>query len=297
MKTEKIEWLDIENPTEAELNETAKAHGFPPTLVRDCLEPRHLPKYERVDDQRVFIIVRIVDKQAHFRAATTQRLTRKIAVFVNGKTIITAHRSVQPMLKSLATEVASRMDSAFTPQSVLVPIIDKVLDSYEPVLGEVEEHIDSFEESLLKSSSDTMALRKLHLLRRRLSVIKRLLWHTMTVIQRLSPQTNGISPEFKDLRERCDHVQFFSDELLEDVTSLLALQLSVASHRTNEVVRVLTLFSVFFMPLTFIAGVYGMNFYNIPELKWQLGYLWALAVMAAISVLIGIWFKRKGWLR
>jgi magnesium transporter len=84
---------------------------------------------------------------------------------------------------------------------------------------------------------------------------------------------------------------------VDDVNNLLSIQLSLASHRTNEVVRVLTVFSVFFLPLTFIVGVYGMNFQHMPELREHWGYPAVLAGMALVTLAIYFWFRRRGWLR
>jgi magnesium transporter len=89
----------------------------------------------------------------------------------------------------------------------------------------------------------------------------------------------------------------YADELLEEVNSLLSIQLALASHRTNEVVRVLTVFSVFFLPLTFIVGIYGMNFDFMPELRQRWGYPAVLAGMGAVTLAIYLWFRRRGWLR
>jgi magnesium transporter len=85
--------------------------------------------------------------------------------------------------------------------------------------------------------------------------------------------------------------------LLEDVNNLLSIQLALASHRTNEVVRVLTVFSVFFLPLTFIVGIYGMNFAHMPELRERWGYPAVMAAMGFVTLVIGLWFRRRGWLR
>jgi magnesium transporter len=92
-------------------------------------------------------------------------------------------------------------------------------------------------------------------------------------------------------------MHFYADELVDDVNNLLSVQLALASHRTNEVVRVLTVFSVFFLPLTFIVGVYGMNFQFMPELRERWGYPSVLAGMAVVTLAIYVWFRRRGWLR
>jgi magnesium transporter len=92
-------------------------------------------------------------------------------------------------------------------------------------------------------------------------------------------------------------MHFYADELLEDVNNLLSIQLALASHRTNEVVRVLTVFSVFFLPLTFIVGVYGMNFQYMPELHKRWGYPAVLVGMGLLTLVIYLWFRKRGWLR
>jgi magnesium transporter len=86
------------------------------------------------------------------------------------------------------------------------------------------------------------------------------------------------------------------DQINEQINNLLSLYLSISAQRTNEVIRVLTIFSVFFMPLTFIVGIYGMNFKVMPEIDWQYGYAYAIVLMVAITIAIYFWFKRKGWL-
>jgi magnesium transporter len=84
--------------------------------------------------------------------------------------------------------------------------------------------------------------------------------------------------------------------VLDDVNNLMNLYMSLSAKRTNEVMRVLTVFSVFFMPLTFIVGVYGMNFKFMPELSWRLGYPLVMIFMAIVTIIIYFWFKRKRWL-
>jgi magnesium transporter len=128
-------------------------------------------------------------------------------------------------------------------------------------------------------------------------VIKRMLWQTLGVVQRLSPPSEGQAPWFQDLRENAESSYAWADEIFDNLNNLLMIQLSLASHRTNEVVRVLTIFSAFFLPLTFIVGIYGMNFDIMPELRWRLGYPAALGGMLLVCVAIYMWFRRNGWLR
>jgi magnesium transporter len=137
----------------------------------------------------------------------------------------------------------------------------------------------------------------MYLIKRRVSLTKRLLWHTISVGNRFSPGQDRNMPLMQDLRENAESMHFYADELLEDVNNLLHMQLSLAAHRTNEVVQVLTVFSAFFLPLTFIVGVYGMNFEHMPELPQAWGYPAVWAVMIGVSAAIWLWFRRRGWLK
>jgi magnesium transporter len=102
---------------------------------------------------------------------------------------------------------------------------------------------------------------------------------------------------FRDAQENVESIHFYADELLDDANTLLSVQLALASHRTGEVMRVLTVFSVFFLPLTFIVGIYGMNFHYMPELRHRLGYPGVMIGMGFVTLVIYLWFRRRGWLR
>jgi magnesium transporter len=124
-----------------------------------------------------------------------------------------------------------------------------------------------------------------------------MLSHTLDVVQRLVPASEPTAPLFQDLRENAESIHSFADGLGEDVSNLLSIQLALAQHRTSEVVRVLTVFSVFFLPLTFIVGIYGMNFDFMPELRQRWGYPGVMIGMGIVTFAIYTWFRRRGWLR
>jgi magnesium transporter len=106
-----------------------------------------------------------------------------------------------------------------------------------------------------------------------------------------------MQPVYQDLKENAESYHFWADQLHEDLIALLGIHVTLASHRTNEVMRVLTVFSAFFLPLTFIVGIYGMNFEAMPELRSKYGYPAVLLIMLGVSTAIFIWFRRRVWLR
>ncbi|MBA2626483.1 MAG: magnesium transporter CorA [Gemmatimonadales bacterium] len=298
----RLEWLDLIDPSLEELHAIASHYQLFSTLVEDSLEAAHLPKYEKVGDT-TFIIVRAYDEHAPADASTVQELTRKVAIFCGPGFIVTIHRVDLPFFVPLREEFrtragageAARLPHGLAP-SILIDLINAAVESYVPPLDRAEDDLDRLENCLFAESNLVELLRDIHILKRRISLIKRLLWHTFNTVVRLVPASAPSAPLYQDLRESVESLHFQADEMLDQVNNLLNIHLGLASHRTNQTVRILTVFSVFFMPLTFIVGVYGMNFQFMPELHSRWGYPGVLALMVLVSTAIYIWFRRRGWL-
>ena len=184
-------------------------------------------------------------------------------------------------------------------------LLDATVDQFYPILESLGGSIESLEEELLaKPSRDT--LRRLYQQKRVLLQLRRIAWPQREIFNTVIRDDSGLIEKETQvfLRDCYDHVSHVIDilESLRDLsTGLMDLYLSSLGFRTNEVVRVLTVISSIFIPLTFLAGVYGMNFnteyrWNMPELNWPFGYLLCLAAMASIAIGMVIFFKRKKWL-
>ncbi len=288
-------WIDVTAPTRAELQELAARHGLPATAVEDCLDPEHLPKYERFSDS-IFLILRVFDAAAPGSAGTVQELTRKIALFLRGDAGLTVHRVDLPAIAAVRERFSGPAAEECTGTALLSALVKATLDTYDKPLQQAEDDIDAFEEGLFRPDMPAPPLERVHVLKRRVSLIKRMLWQTQNVIVRMTPAGERMLPLYQDLKENTESYHFWADQLQEDLNNLLSMHVTMASHRTNEVMRVLTVFSVFFLPLTFIVGVYGMNFEHMPELGKRWGYPAVLALLAGVCVVIFIWFRRRGWL-
>jgi magnesium transporter len=288
-------WIDVTAPTVAELQELAARYALPGTAVEDCLDPEHLPKYERFNDS-VFLILRVHDPAAPGSAGTVQELTRKIALFLRGDLGLTVHRVDLPAIASVRERFSGQASEECTGTALLAALVNATLDSYDKPLQQAEDDIDSFEEGLFRPDTPAPTLERVHVLKRRVSLIKRMLWQTQNVIVRMTPTGERMHPLYQDLKENTESYHFWADQLQEDLNNLLSMHVTMASHRTNEVMRVLTVFSAFFLPLTFIVGIYGMNFEHMPELGKRWGYPAVIAVMAAVCLVIFVWFRRRGWL-
>jgi magnesium transporter len=300
--TPPLTWMDLAEPGRADLEEIARRYGFPETAVQDCLDPEHLPKLERFDSAQGFSILRGHDEKAPPDADTIQALTRKVAIFWGKDFLITIHRKDQPYLAAVMSQASRLNPPAGTEASaliarLLVMLAGAVIESYEGPLEDAEVRMDAIENRLLLSRNNISSqLADMYTIKRRISLAKRLLWRTITVTHRLPLGEDRTVPLLQDLRENAESMHFYADELLEDVNNLLAMQLSLAAHRTNEVIQVLTIFSAFFLPLTFIVGVYGMNFSHMPELTQVWGYPAVLAIMLIVCAGIWYWFRKRGWL-
>jgi magnesium transporter len=295
-------WLDIVHPTRDELADIARRYGLHPTSVEDSLDPEHLPKYERIGEV-TFIIVRAIDAAAARDCATVQEMTRKVAIFFGKDFLITIHRTEQPFLTALmekyrspVTPPGSERRKSFLPR-LLIELINGAIETYERPLADAEIAIDKFEAMVFGEDELGGLLRRIYTEKRRVTQMRRMLSHTLDLVQRLVPASEPTAPLFQDLRENAESMHFWADELVDDVNNLLSIQLAMASHRTGEVVRVLTVFSVFFLPLTFIVGIYGMNFDFMPELRERWGYPAVLIGMGIVTLAIFLWFRRRGWLR
>ena len=297
-------WLDVSNPSPERLEQLAQTYNLHPTSVQDCLQPEHLPKYELIEDVS-FVVLRTYDPDAPADADSVQDLTRKVAIFFSQKFVLSIHRKDQGLIQDLMERWSKKSQNASSPEHVLADLMNGVLRSYERPVLECLNELELFETEIFGAGrSRKFRLSKGYYLKRKTSVFKRMLRATTEPVNRTMAGADiELSPQFQDAKDVIDNLSFYSDEVLENINSLLNLFVSLASqrtneasHKTNEVMRVLTIFSCFFLPINFIASIYGMNFANLPETHWEYGYFYALGLMASVSLGIFIWFRRRGWL-
>jgi magnesium transporter len=286
-------WIDLDNPTAAELMDIASQYGLHPSSVKDCLQPEHLPKYEVIDNI-VFIITRIYDNQAASDADTIQELTRKIAIFFSDKFLITIHRSRLDLIEEVKHDYVDtpRVKNCF---ELLLKVVRTSFKTFETPAQKLTSDLDFYETKIFLQRNVPPLTKGLYHLKRKAAVSKKVLQLSETILTCLK-QNSGGSPETQDLEDYFIRISTIYEEINDSTNNLVNMYISLSSQRTNEVMRVLTIFSVFFMPLTFIAGIYGMNFEFMPELKARFGYPLTLLSMVAVGVGIYFWFRKKGWM-
>lgn len=288
------QWVDVVAPSADELVQLAQTYKIHPVLLEDCLDPEHLPKYEVIPDC-LFTILRIYDVNAASDALTVQQLTRKLVVVMVEGTLLTIHRAPLRFLQDYSQSL-QRVAADLSQTNLYYEICKTAIMTYDLAFLAFEQRFESFEAKLDQGKVTFEVFVQIRQEARRLSTIKRLLWHTLAIFQRLPRLQESEKLYAHDLVESVQSLMFFADELADDASKLINLELSLNTHRNNQTIRILTLFSVVFMPLTFIVGVYGMNFRYIPELAWHYGYPAVWLLMLVIVVLLGVWFKKRQWL-
>jgi magnesium transporter len=286
-------WIDVIDPDKEELHKVASEHKLHESSVQDCLQPDHLPKYEIVGDY-TFFILRIYTSETSIEADTVQELTDKIAIFISNNCIITIHRYDWAEIGTIRdVQIKNgRFDNVY---QVLNEIIKQGLLTFEGPAIKLTKAIENYETRVFLKQKQISLLKGLYFVKRKVDVIRRLIILSYEIIDKIDDPKTG-NTYTRDTRDLYIRLRSMYDSLSENTNHLLQIYFSISSQRTNEIIRVLTIFSVFFMPLTFIVGIYGMNFDFMPELEWKLGYPVVIFIMAIITVCIYLWFKRKDWL-
>jgi len=291
-------WIDVCAPTPDELARIAADYGIPRAELDECTAPLHLPKHERLGSV-TFVITRVYDDASRPGAHTFFELTRKLAIFLSDRVLITIHRRRLPFLDDIKDAVR-RAENPVYLQVVMLDILLVGVETFHKPLEQLELRIHAFEVSFLErkaSGSPIDEWQDVFRTKVRIQAFKRLLWHIQNAAQKFVPRSAMNQPLADDLRERIASLSFLADSLDSELDTLLGVQLSLAANRTNDVMRLLTLFSTVFLPITFIVGVYGMNFKNMPELDSPYGYVgvWVLILVTVVAVVA--WFRRVGLTR
>ena|GEM_PF-2858217 len=291
-------WIDIEAPSQSDLVQIAEEFKLPVAELSASLDPENLVACEFLGDV-CYLIMRVYDVKSKHTAGTVQDLTTKLIFFIGKTYCLTLHRAEIPCVTERRERIGfENMKSTELVENLCV----KALKSFDQPINEIEKNASVIEDRIYKLRRRNI-LREGYLTKRRASAFKKVLKFSTEALTKMQSR-QVLPPEaFADLKDYTDRMVFYVDDVVENMSGLMNLHISLmsqktneASFKTNEVMRVLTLVSIFFLPLNFIAGVYGMNFDNMPELHHEHGYFWTLAFMIIVAIGIAIWLIRKGWL-
>jgi magnesium transporter len=277
-------WVDLENPKMAELTQLMTNYGLSGHLMEDLLQVGHLPKFEKVGEFN-FLILRAFSVKENGKFTTIPELTNKIGFFYTNEVLLTVHQKPFTFLSS----ISGHFDH---PEALILKIADHMLDSYQAPADWLSDQMDHFEADIFLKNGKHFSVERLYFAKAKARACKKVMLMTQTLLYHMQVQPSNEN-DLQDLRETVSSLLLQFEDFLDEANSLLNIYLSSTSQKTNEVMKLLTIFSAFFLPLTFIVGVYGMNFDVLPELRWEYGYYIIWGIMLAVSIAIFGWFKRR----
>ena len=297
-----ILWVNVDGLADTGvIHEIGKLFGLHPLALEDVVHLHQRAKVEEYGDT-TFVTARMVQYTDHLE-------TEQISFFLGRNYVLSfQERPGKDCIDTVRERLRRGLGRPRTggPDVLLYHLLDAVIDGYFPVLEQYGERLEQLEEEATLIP-DNSVVTKIHALKTDLLTVRRAIWPHREMVNVLVRDENSlIKPETRlFLRDCYDHTVQIIDlvetyrELAADVRDLL---LTSVSHRLNEVMKVLTIISTIFLPLTFIVGIYGMNFdtsvspWNMPELRWYYGYPFAYGVMAAVTGFFVWLFHRKGWI-
>jgi magnesium transporter len=281
-------WVDYIGPTEKEIKKCSEQYDIDYHLLLDCLEPNHLPKKEESGDI-TFLILRYYDMAIDFLPTTIQEMSHKIAIFYKNDTIITIHRHEWNELQKI-----SKHDTKHNlkPEEIVTMIMLSVLKSYTQVADELDTQAEEIEKEIFLDQQNKITLEQLYYLKSSCRIFKKVIAMNGEVIRehKTIERDQSSLTDVKDFLKKISHM---FDEVYETSNNLSSIHTSVVSMKTNETMRILTVFTVFSSIATFVVGMYGMNFKFMPELEWRFGYLFAFFLIFALCGVIFFWLKRR----
>lgn len=296
-----VTWIDITGLGDAGLlNEIGEIFGIHRLALEDVINVHQRPKIDTYPDH-TFIVLQMSEAKLEF-------IPEQFSIFIGKDYVL----SFQEKPDDCFDMIRIRLDQADSrirrePADYLAyALIDAITDSYFPILEQYGEAIELLEDQILEHT-DITSMHELHAVRRKLMLIRRAIWPLRDVLNTLTRiQTPYISSQtqiyFRDCADHCFQLIDIVDTARELAGNITELYHSGASVRMNEIMTVLTIIATIFIPLGFIASLYGMNFdtkvspWNMPELEWRYGYLFSLALMLATAGGLLGYFWRKGWI-
>lgn len=292
-KNEHCEWIDIESANKKDLDILHQKFNINEFLLEDTVDPNHLPKYEEDENLKFFLMRENTDLQRH-NLNSISDITTKLAVFLIDDKIITIHRLKNSIVKEVLKEIKLYYGDEVTSEHIALELALKVLKSFDDEARRILRVIDELENEIFLSTDSSDLLRKLYNLKRKSSLNTMVLQLSSSWVARFKPLELTDS-ETTDLRDKLRDVISDFDHLNSQILNLISMFLALADQKANQTMKILAQFSVYFLPITFVAGLYGMNFDNMPELHTRYGYFVTLGVMALIVIFTFIYFKKKKW--
>ncbi|AEP01373.1 magnesium/cobalt transporter CorA [Weizmannia coagulans] len=286
-------WIDFDQPSQEEILKLRHPLGFHPLAIEDCIHKLQRPKLNDYEDHVFFV----------FQSLNPDRLQKEeLNLFLGEHFAVTFHHLPSKEISEVRDKLKKTdKPGKWGPAIILYEVLDKIVDQYFPYLYKIEDRLNEIEDNSKNESMEDL-LTSLYSTRHDLLVLRNTIMPMTDLVYRMlnSHTIPGIQEKrayFHDIHDHLLKLSGMVESNREFTTDIRDSYLSLNSHQTNRVMKILTIFTTIFMPLTFIAGVYGMNFKYMPELEWKYGYFATLIVMFLIGAGMTYWFFKKGWLK
>ena len=297
-ETSTVSWINVDGLIDVEIiKRLGEGFGIHPLVMEDILNTSQRPKMEEYDDH-MYLIMRILS----FDSEEARIESEQISIVLRSNCVITFQEREGDCFDNIRARIKEskgrirKMGSDY----LAYALMDSIIDNYFMVMEAIGDQIEDID---MKVSSGVMedTPKVINSLKRQMLIMRRSLWPLRDVINNMSRNESGLIQE--DTRLFIRDIYSHTIELIETLetfrevlSGLLDMHMSAMSNRMNEVMKTLTIIATIFIPLTFIVGIYGMNFANMPELSWKWGYYVTCVIMIAIALSLLVFFRRKKWL-
>jgi magnesium transporter len=298
LREDAVTWVDVQGlGDEKVMRQLGEVFRIHPLALEDIVNAPQRPKAEEYD-HHLLLITRMV------RLISTYDIEREQVALLIGKNYVASFQEkygdvLDPMRQRIREGIG--MIRKLGADYLGYAVLDTILDAYYPVVEALSERLERLEDRVLTGSPTQRTLDRLNRIKNDQVVLRRGLWPQLEALNRLVRDSNPFITDevrvyLRDTNDHCAQLVDVIDSSRELINGLLNTYLSIVSNRTNEVMKVLTIMASIFIPLTFVAGVYGMNFDYMPELHSRWGYPGALAFMVLSVAGLLFYFRRRGWL-
>lgn len=293
-----VTWINVDSVTEPGLLENfGRVMGFHSLMLEDILNTDQRPKFEDYGNY-IYIVIKMLDYDIRKGEIETEQLS----LILGPNYLISLQERAGDFFDPLRERIRKSLGRIRKSGAdyLAYTILDIIVDHYFVVLENLGEKIEQLEEIVVTDPREKTA-RAVHAVRREMIFVRKSVWPLRDVVTGLQRSESTLNHEstaayFRDLHDHIMQVTESVDTFRDLLNGMLDSYYSTITTRTNSVVKVLTLFSAIFMPLTFITGIFGMNFRNFPELEWHYGFQGSLIMMVVVIIVMITIFKWKKWL-
>lgn len=291
-KNDNFEWIDIQDLKYEDIPKLSKEYNINALHLKDCINSNHLPKAEDLGETK-FILARSSFDPNRGTLNSVNDISTKIGIFVRKKLILTIHRVDNERINKLAQELRSQNILISESYKLALELALGILKSFRKenvnLLGKMEKLENDI---FIKDDSDFNQIRRLYRLKRRASLNLKLLSLSNEWVN-FYDRFPIDKVEFNDLKDTYNEVMSGFEYLNSQSTSLISLFVALSDQKNNESMKILAVYSAYFLPITFLASLYGMNFTQMIGIDHRYGFYWMIGLMVVIVIITSLFMKRK----